>query len=234
MQKLFFIVSFMFFGTNLFSQSLPTDTIRDSLLQLNKQKRITPKYVNFDVIKIMPGFGRSTDNLSGYGTGLSFKGQVLYPYSLFKNFFPIAYGVTIGYSKITRNSAEYVFSANKLKDVVENAGINSTVQRTGHIGLIGLHVIRYRSFTILAGASFDLNILGNRLKIRRDEGNTSFRNRKQINPVSIPLHLQISSSRKQFISFGIFSSYDTQLRFRGDNFNKTRQLVIGGSLAVII
>ena len=210
------------------------DTATDNLLHLKYPKRYKEKYVNFDGIKLMFGKGFSKDKYANMIGGFSFNAQVLYPYSAFKEFFPLAFGINIGYNKLVRKGVQYQFSGEKLEKISTDPEIKTIVQRTGYIGLIGLRVIRYRSITIMVGGGMNFNIIGERLITRAIQQRSSFSSRNQINVVNFPLKLQLSYSRKQLWSIGIFGTYDTKPLFKSDNYNDMKQIVVGLSGAIII
>ena len=108
--KDFIILLFIFcFGSMAIAQD-PYEVIRketDTLMRLKYPKNYEHKYVNFDILKFTIAHGRSSDHFNGYGLGLSYKLQLLWPKALFKDHFPIAWGVNIGVDKITRRHVKY-------------------------------------------------------------------------------------------------------------------------------
>ena len=105
--------------------------------------------------------------------------------------------------------------------------------RTGFLGPAIFRVIRLKSVTLLPGASFEYNASA-RMKVRAKEGTTGFDARNYINRFSLPLHLQISISKKQFAAFGFFGSYDLKPKFKGESFDELKQVVIGISGSLIL
>lgn len=235
MNKFFSLVFLMLFNYVSNAQNQP-DTIRNSLQQLSKPTRVLPKYVNFDVFKFfMVGHGRGTLQPVQYGTGFSFRMQVVCPYALWKYDFPIAYGITFGSSKITARSTKLDFDGKELVAINDDKSIKSTMQRTSYIGATALKVIRVKplGMTILAGGSLEYNLFS-RLKVRAAEDTKGYSSRKYIERISTPLHLQISISKKQFLSCGIFGSYDLQPRFKGKGYRDLKQVTAGLSIIAFI
>ena len=211
------------------------DTVNGKLLSLKMPKRVVEKYVNFDVVKLMIGHGRTPYGVS-QGVGLSIEFQGLVPWALFKNsIMPIAYGIRAGTSKITMLHSALEFTDNRLTAIHGNKSINSTLQRTGHIGLIALYVRQFKreGYTLLAGASANYNMCS-KLKERTRGKDSKLKSGRYIHRVSIPLHLQVSRSKLQFLSWGFHFSFDTRPRFKGQDFTGLKQMVIGGSVALII
>lgn len=234
MKIVLMMVLYSLFATIAIAQQ--PDTVTAKLTQLRKAKRVTEKYVNFDDLKFLTiGHGDNTFGVN-HGTGLSIGMQLLSPYALFKNTpIPIAWGVTLGYNKMTFPRTRLVFSGNELTAIESSKEINSTVQRTSHLGFIAMLVKQWKvtGITFMGGASADYNLIS-RLRIRKDSGNKGIASGKFINRFSLPIHLQISWSKKQFFSIGVFGSYDTKPRFKGPAFTGLKQIVAGACLAFII
>jgi hypothetical protein len=209
----------------------------DSLIQLRRQNRVLPKYVNFDVLKFTFSHGYTGNKNVQHGMGLSFRMQILYPYPLFKKtILPIAYGITFGYNKATIKNQKFIFSGNRLQTITPATGIRNTMQRTGYVGFVVLTAQRVsRWWTILAGASAEYNLFS-KLK-ERNSGSpkiNAYFNKASINRFSLPLHLQLSFSPTQFWSFGAHYTHDIRPIYKGPNFKNMNQRQLGISLAVII
>ena len=219
----------------LFVTGQTRDTISSQLMQLKKPKHIVEKYVNFDVVKVFTlNHGRAT--IGGrQGFALSYSAQLLWPYSAFKHSVPIAFGVRFGASKFSLHHKELDFQNDDLVSIVENKSFKRTMQRTGHAGVIAMLVKQWKmqGITFMGGISAEYNMFS-RLKVRSETGNSSVDSRKYINRFSYPLHLQISRSKRQFLSWGVFGTYDMESRFKGNAYNNLRQVTGGGFILALI
>jgi len=229
---LLFVVSL---GPDLFSQ----DTIRlySKRIPVDYPVRISSKYVNFDVVKIMIGPGHSFSGNIKNGFGCSWKFQLLSPIALLKNKFPIAYGLTFGISKIRFNQSSLQFSKNELTAIVHDQNIRKTNQRTGYLGLTLLKVLPWKDIhtTILFGYSLQWNLSSHlRTRYNYDHQHSSIHSGRYIERFSMPFTFQASWSLQQLVSIGIFGCYDANPRFKGDFGKPIKQAEFGISVALII
>ena len=231
-KSMLFVLASTVLSIEVFCQVTGIDTLNTNLVKLEKPKRPYPKYVNFDVFKLTPGYGLSP---TLRGAALSFHGQFLWPKALLKNTFPVAVGLAAGNGKILGRKMKYTFSNGEISSISRDDTVKYSLQETGYAGLLFLHVIRRRSITVLVGPALNVNFMKSELREKSVNGTVSIKNDKtDIHKISVPLHLQVSWSRKQFFSIGMYLNYDTRPRFKSDELKKIHQLTLGMGLAVII
>ena len=221
----------------LFFISLPADSQSSTskgtypLHQLRKTKSAFPHYVNFDVLKAMVPLNRD-NNINPTGFGM----QLLWPYAFFKRkWYHSAVGITFGNHKKIFPGQKLNFS-DKGVEIVSDIDIKNTLQKRNYVGVSFLHCSRISpSFTLLAGPSVQYNYYG-KVKERHINpvDNISFRNTSRINKFSFPVSIQLSWSRLQFASMGVFFSRDLAPVYKGDNHESVKQTHIGASMAIIL
>jgi hypothetical protein len=237
----------------------PPASSDSKLLQL----RSTPlysKYVNYEAVKLMLGGSWGASNpklhpwklasLSATNTTekisqesrMSARVQVLFPFPVFRYYFPVALGITYGRSRITVQDARFALENDAQKShLVQQPDVRACVVRTDGLGIVALRVIRLprhlRSFTVLTGLSGEYNF-STRMRIERKDGMDSVLHAKAMRPYihrwSLPAHVQLSWSRSQFWSFGAYGSYDLVPRFKGDALHNIHQLALGASIGLVI
>jgi hypothetical protein len=237
LHKLFLTSLLFILFHSVWCQQLPK---QDRLLQLKQSRTVTHKYVNFDVLKVMAGSGKSNDNLAQNEHAFSWSVQILCPFALFReNKIHIAYGLSVGRSAMAWRNTRLLFSEDKLLDLLEDKEVDRGVQKTGFIGVVVLPFIQvgsFKQYTIMAGPSINFNILRNRMFYHTTEGVNSIKTVQQIKKLSIPLLLEISRivNRSKTLSLGVFGSYDIMERFKSSTTNNINQVVGGGSIAIIL
>ena len=208
---------------------------KDSLCPLKIPVSLVPDYVNFDVVKLMYGHGFSPDEHSSKGFAGSFDAQILFPYALLKEnkLFHIAWGISFGRDAIKIKNAEYVFADNELVAITEDPNIGRTVQKVGYFGFVVLPFFEFGNLHVMTGVSARINTV-TKLKTYFGNNKIILYNANQLNPVTVPLLLQISYSPRQLFSWGVHGSYDLIPRFKGSEFKNVRQVVVGVSVGLRI
>jgi hypothetical protein len=220
---------------DLFSQNIIKVTSKR--IPVDPPLRITGKYVNFDVLKVMIGHGQSFSGDFKNGFACSWKFQLLSPVAALKNIFPIAYGVTFGISKIRFNHASLAFSKNELSAIIPDQNIRKTNLRTGYIGITLLKVLPWKVMhtTLMLGPSLQWNLSSHlRTRYNYDHQHSSIHSGRYIERFSMPFTFQASWSLQQLVSIGIFGCYDVNPRFKGDFGKPIKQAEYGISVALII
>jgi|GEM_PF-5418820 len=232
-QFIFICLIFLISVSGISQSESRIDTVNGRLMHLKYQRMFAPKYVNFDVIKIMVSRGSSLMGGNDYGLGPSVNFQFLNPWPFFKTTFPITIGVNIGYAKISLLKSRLVFTGNNLTAIMKDESLKSSTQRTGYIAVVLLRAIRVKYYTFLIGAAMNYNTIG-RLKVTTHGDKVKSNDLDMLNRISMPLHFQFSRSPSQIRSAGFFFSYDIRPRFRGEVFNKMTQFNAGLSAALIL
>jgi hypothetical protein len=214
------------------AQSEPV-VIRDSIPLLDRPHQHLPKYVNYDVLKVMAGPGWAIPTGQDNGFSLIYNLQILCPFPNLKKLIPFAWGVNWGGSRFMVRKASIDFSGDKFNEIIDNPSVRSTAHRSGYVGFLIMPVIRANNFTFLTGAAVNY-VFGSRLIIR-DEGEVyRVSARKETSRFSYPLHLQVSFSMRQIASFGLNMSYDTKSKFKEAGTKPLHQTSVSFSGALIL
>jgi hypothetical protein len=217
-----------FSGPALYAQPV----IKDTLLTLNKPVEVVHKYVNFDVAKIMFCRGTASHLTAPNGWNLSLRLQYLYPYSKFKKVFPVAVGAVVGYDKMSIRSRRFVFTNDKLDLVTPDPAVRKSTIWWYYAGFVAAPVVRLEQFTLLPGASFNLNF-GGMIKTKTTDKNKTVSKVKNLKWFSVPIFLQISYSKKQFASFGAYIGFYKSPVPTDNTFKKMKQFSLGLTGALI-
>jgi hypothetical protein len=204
-------------------------------VQLHYPDERVRKFVNFSFITYMLGIPATVNNANRNWGGVPTQVQFCYPYSLFRKKFPIAVGANLGISRTGFKDAQLIFSGNELINIAPDANIKRAVQRHWYAGVSALKTIRIsQPLRVLAGPSFLLNF-GGRLKQETKAGQHLQRvNTSQfIRRISVPLQIQVSYSKRQLASFGVWARIPTTPIFKGAAYKDLRQFQVGGLVALI-
>ncbi len=206
--------------------------ISDRLETLNKPNEVVHNYVNFDVLKLIICRGTASNLPVPNAWNLSLKVQYLYPYAQFKDIFPIAFGGIAGYDKIAVEGHQFDINNNKLSGITPNPHIRKSKVWWYHAGVVVAPVVRLRRMTLLPGCSFNVNFAG-RMKEKLIDDTKHTSNVKDLRWFSVPVFIQVSYSKKQFASYGVYGGIQRSPLVVEGTMKKMTQFSLGVTGAVI-